>query len=201
LQAGLSPRAEAYRPHSPEIDRAPLANVYSGSTLIASGQAGGPANPFHDTQSTFAPEAQAGYFSHFANSSWLWGVKFRYKYLGVTSTDRLADSPQTGSTTNTGAAPAATSFTGNVVIQSSQTRLNHELAFLAFLGHSFANTNVYLGAGPALFGTKSDINHAIGYADNGTHVNITGAPVNYSSSNWVWGTALQVGMSYWFAPT
>ena len=154
MQAGLSPRAEAYRPHSPEIDRAPLANVYSGSTLIASGQAGGPANPFHDTQSTFAPEAQAGYFSHFANSSWLWGVKFRYKYLGVTSTDRLADSPQTGSFTNTGAAPAATSFTGNVVIQSSQTRLNHELAFLAFLGHSFANTNVYLGAGPALFGTN-----------------------------------------------
>jgi opacity protein-like surface antigen len=185
-----------------ELYAAGVSNVYNGSTLIAFGQAGGPANPFHDNQSTFAPEAQVGFFSHFANSSWLWGAKFRYKYLGITSTDRLVDSPQTGSFTNTGAAPANTSFTGNVVIQQSEIRVEHELTFLAFLGHSFGNTNVYLGAGPALFGTKSFVNHAIGYADiNGTHVSITGTPVNYSSSNWVWGTARQIGMTYWFAPT
>jgi hypothetical protein len=185
-----------------DLYAAGVSNVYSGATLVAFGQAGGPANPFHDNQSTFAPEAQAGYFSNFANSSWLWGVKFRYKYLGITSTDRLVDSPQTGSFTNTGAAPANTSFSGNVIIQSSQSTINHELAFLAFLGHSFGSANVYLGAGPALFGTKSDVYHAIGYADiNGTHVSITGTPVNYSSSNWVWGTATQIGMTYLFAPT
>jgi opacity protein-like surface antigen len=185
-----------------DLYAAGVSNVFSGATLVAFGQAGGPANPFHDNQSTFAPEAQAGFFGNFANSSWLWGVKLRYKYLGITSNDRLVDSPQTGSFTNTGAAPANTSFTGNVVIQASQMRVEHELALLAFLGHSFGSTNVYLGAGPALFRTKNDVLHAIGYADiNGTHVSITGTPVNYSSTNWVWGTAAQIGMTYLLAPT
>jgi hypothetical protein len=186
-----------------ELYAAGVSNVYdSTSTLVATGQAGGPANPFHDNQSTFAPEAQAGFFSQFGNSSWMWGAKFRYKYFGITSTQRLVDSPQTGSFTTTGAAPANTSFTGNVVIQQSQMRLDHEMVFLAFLGNSFGNTNVYLGAGPALFGTKNFINHAIGYADiNGTHTSISGASANYSASNWVWGTAVQIGATYWFAPT
>jgi hypothetical protein len=185
-----------------ELFSAGVSNVFGGSTLVASGQAGGPANPFHDNQSTFAPEAQAGFFSHFGNSSWMWGAKFRYKYLGITSTERLVDAPQTGSFTNTGAAPANTSFTGNVIIQQSQMRLDHEMVFLAFLGNSFGNTNVYLGAGPALFGTKNFVNHAIGFADiNGTHTSISGAPAYYSSSNWVWGAAAQIGATYWFAPT
>jgi hypothetical protein len=185
-----------------ELYSAGVSNVLSGATVVASGQAGGPANPFSDTKSTFAPEAQAGYFGQFGNSTWLWGAKFRYKYLGTTTTDRLVDAPQTGSFTNTGAAPANTSFTGNVVIQSSQIRVDHELTFLAFLGQSFGNSSVYLGAGPALFGTKSFVNHAIGYADiNGTHVSISGAPAYYSASNWVWGAAMQIGMTYWLAPS
>jgi len=29
-----------------------------------------------------------GYFGHIAASRWLWGIKFKYKHLGVTSTDR-----------------------------------------------------------------------------------------------------------------
>ena len=113
-----------------ELYAAGVSNVYSGSTLVAFGQAGGPANPFHDNQSIFAPEAQVGFFSPIGNSSWLWGAKFRYKYLGLTSTERLVDSPQTGTFTNTGAAPAATSFTGNVIIQQSQMRVDHELVFV-----------------------------------------------------------------------
>jgi hypothetical protein len=186
-----------------ELYSAGVSNVYAGDgTLVAFGQAGGPANPFSDTKSTFAPEAQAGFFSPFGNSTWLWGAKFRYKYLGTTSTSSLVDAPQTGSFTNTVAAPANTSFTGNVVIQQSQMRVDHELVFFGFLGQSFGNTSVYLGAGPALFGTKSFVNHAIGYADiNGTHVSISGAPAYYSSSNWVWGAAMQVGMTYWLAPS
>ena len=186
-----------------ELYSAGVSNVYAGDgTLVASGQAGGPANPFSDTRSTFAPEAQAGFFSPLGNSTWSWGAKFRYKYLATTSTNSLVDAPQTGSFTNTVAAPANTSFTGNVVIQQSQMRVDHELVFLGFLGQSFGNTSVYLGAGPALFGTKSFVNHAIGYADiNGTHVSISGAPAYYSSSNWVWGAAMQVGMTYWLAPS
>jgi len=46
-------------------------NVYQGKTLVAVGEAGGPANPRQDTQSTLAPAAQLGYFAHFAASNWL----------------------------------------------------------------------------------------------------------------------------------
>jgi hypothetical protein len=74
--------------NTPMVYAVGISNVYNGTTLVAYGHAEGPANPFHDTQSTLAPEAQVGYFGRFADSSWLWGVKFQYKYLGITSTDR-----------------------------------------------------------------------------------------------------------------
>jgi hypothetical protein len=48
-----------------------VGNVFSGTTLVATGAAGGPANPRQDIESTLAPEAQLGYFAHFASSDWL----------------------------------------------------------------------------------------------------------------------------------
>jgi opacity protein-like surface antigen len=178
-----------------------LDRTFNGPLLIANGIAQGPGNPFHDNLNAFAPEAQLGWFGNFANSSWLWGAKVRYKYLGITSTERGLIIPQTGGFIPTdGGAPS--SLTGNVIIESFQTRIDHELALLAFIGHSFASTNVYLGAGPALFGTKSDIFRAVGFGNvNGQPTDITGPPVSFSSTKWVWGTALQIGMTYFFAPT
>jgi opacity protein-like surface antigen len=178
-----------------------LSEVFVGTTLVARGYAEGPANPFHDANSKFTPEAQAGFFGHFADSNWLWGVKFKYKNLKLTSTERDVIVPQIGSFTAVGGGPSGP-LTGNVLIQSIQTSINHELALLAFLGHSFMNSTVYLGAGPALSGTKSDINRAVGFGNvNGTPTDITGAPASFSSSKWVWGTAAQIGMTYTFAPT
>jgi len=179
------------------INASGVSNVYSGSTLVAYGQAGGPANPFHSTQSTFAPTAQLGFFRNRPSSNWLWGAKFSYRYLGTTFTDQNVNSPQTGAFTNTTGAPSNTSFTGHVIIGSAQTAVNHELAFMPFLGRSFENSYVYLGAGPAVFGTRSQLYQATGFADiNGTHFDITGTPVNFSNSNWMWGGAAQIGMAY-----
>jgi len=45
-----------------------VSNVYQGGTVVASGAAGGPTDPYFSIQSTFAPTAQAGYFQHFASS-------------------------------------------------------------------------------------------------------------------------------------
>lgn len=179
-----------------------VSNVYLGNDLVAYGEAGGPATPFSQTESTFAPDGQLGYFQHFANSNWLWGMSFSYKYLGVTSEDDSVVVPQGGSFTNTGSAPADTTFTGNVVIGSAQMSVNHEFTLLPFIGHSFHNGFVYFGAGPALFGTRSDIYNTTGYADiNGTHANITGAATNFGSSKWMFGGAAEVGMDYYFDPT
>jgi hypothetical protein len=63
------------------------------------------------------------------------------------------------------------------------------------------NSNAYLGVGPALFGIKSNLYRATGFANiNGTPTDLTGAPVSFSSSNWIWGSAVQIGMTYYFAP-
>lgn len=56
--------------------------IYSGSTLVAIGTAGGPAAPFEDTETTFAPLVQLGYFQNVEGSDWLWGTKLSYKYWG-----------------------------------------------------------------------------------------------------------------------
>jgi hypothetical protein len=162
---------------------------------------GGPADPFQDTQSGFAPEGQVGYFSQFSGSSWLWGFKLLYQYSDLTTANRDI-LPQAGQFTTTGAAPVGTTFTGNVLIGSSQTRINHQIDFMPFLGHAFANGYVYGGVGPALFGIQSNIYSAIGFADvNGVHMDVTGTPANFSSSNWVVGGAAQVGVTYSIIPT
>lgn len=107
--------------------------------------------------------------------------------------------PQAGSFTETGD-PASSSFTGHVTIGSAQTQLTHELTLMPFLGRSFQNSYIYIGAGPSLFNVESSIYNGTGYADvNGDIGNdITGNPASFTNSNWVWGAAAQIGMTYFF---
>jgi hypothetical protein len=176
--------------------------VFNGPTLIATGEAGGPPASFDASEAAFAPLAQVGYFAHFDESRWLWGAKFSYQYLDADLAIDRALVPQVGSFTTTGPAPVTTPFTGTVVIGSSETTVEHEMLLLAFLGRSFTDSYVYVGGGPALFGTKSLIKNAIGFADiNGRPTDVTGAPVDFSSSEWVWGGAAQVGVNYFITPT
>lgn len=56
---------------------------------------------------------------------------------------------------------------------------------------------ISLGVGPAIFGTKSNINQTFGFANlNGKPYEATGDSVSFSSSKWVWGGAAQIGLSY-----
>ena len=171
-----------------------VGNVYSGTTLVATGAAGGPANPRENTEWIFAPGAQLGYFGHFGASNWMWGGKVVYRYVDATATTRDI-APQAG-VLQTLSGPD--SFTGNVVIGSYRTKLDHEIAFMPFIGRSFARSSIYLGAGPALFRTETIIDDAVGFADvNGMHADATGAPLDFSSSQWVWGGAAQIGLTYY----
>lgn len=177
-------------------------DVFIDSVLVASGQAGGPAADFNRDDSAFAPDVQTGYFERFAASPWLAGLKFTYKYLHLTSDDRNIVIPHAGSFTTKVGTPTTVPFTGDVPIKNSQIRIDHELLLLPFIGRSFGNSFVYLGGGPALFGTHSKIVNAVGFADiHGMNVDVTGAPVNFSSSDWVWGGAGQVGLDYYLSPT
>jgi len=179
-----------------------ISEVLLGSTLVASGNAGGPAADFDSDGSAFAPDAQLGYFTNFTDSAWLAGVKFSYKYLNLTSDDKRDNIPQAGSFTTAGPDHRTIPFTGDVTIGSDQISINHEMALMPFIGRSFGNSYLYLGAGPALFGTQSKIINATGFAEiHGTDLDVTGAPVNLSSSKWVWGGAAQVGVDYYLSPT
>lgn len=176
-----------------DLFAAGIGAVYVGSTLVAAGGAGGPAASRQHTEWALAPEAQLGYFAHFEASDWLWGGKVVYRYVNASA--RTSDiAPQTGEL-KTISGPDT--FTGNVVIGAYRSKLEHLFAFMPFIGHSFARSTVYLGAGPALLGTQTNVDNAVGFADvNGLHGDATGAPANYSSSQWVWGLAAQIGLTY-----
>jgi hypothetical protein len=175
--------------------------IYSGSTLVAIGTAGGPAAPFADTETTFAPLVQLGYVQNVEGSDWLWGTKLSYKYLGLTLSDDGFDAPQTG-VYEVLSPPSTSTLTGNAYTDSAQTLVDHELALIPFLGRSFDRGRFYFGGGPVVFDTESRLYGLSSYADiNGVHTNIGGAPLNLASSNWMWGGAGQMGMMYYFNPS
>jgi hypothetical protein len=179
-----------------------LTNVFNGAAvLVGTGYALGPSFPFSEVKNTFAPEAQLGFIGNIGASNWLWGAKFQYKYLNATTIQSPVVIPQVGQQFPVGGG-APTTLTGNVLIQSSQNTVNHELKLLALVGQSFGNINVYLGGGPALLETKTAVYRAVGFGDvNGQPTDITGAPVNFVGTQWVWGGAGQIGMTYAFAST
>lgn len=161
---------------------------FSGA-ITSSGVAKGGANPFYGTENTFSPEFQSGFYKQIMDSSYLWGIKFSYQYLGTVVSHEDFTVPQVGS------------VAGNALVESAQNRINHELLLLPFIGHSFTNSQVYFGAGPALFGIKSVVDGEIGFANlYGNPTDLTGIAINNTSSNWIWGGAAQAGFAYFLSP-
>ncbi len=172
-----------------------ISNVFSDNTLVAFGETGGPANPYHHTQSTFAPQAQLGYSHRFSNSCWFLGCKAAYQYLSLTFTENNLDSFQTG--TYTPLNVVDTVFTGHLVINSSQTRVDHEFFVLPFFGYFFNKSCAYLGGGPVLFRAQYDLYGVTSFARiNGAISDIAGTPQNFSNAEWIWGGIAQMGWMY-----
>ena len=70
-----------------------------------------------------------------------------------------------------------------------------------YLGRSFGNMLLYAGAGPSLAHTHSTMDGLIGFADfTGTPTDQSGAPTDFSASQWVLGGAATAGFSYYFTP-
>jgi hypothetical protein len=171
-------------------------NVFRGGAQISSGSAAGPATISMDSQTTFAPSVQGGYFQKFSGSDWLWGAKFSYSYLHATSIVPNALLPQSGSFTATGT-NVVTPFIGAALVRSFQTNISQQMMFVPFVGRSFERSFVYAGAGPTLSQLQTNLNGVIGFADiNGRLTDVSGAPVNFSSSSWVFGGAAMVGATY-----
>jgi hypothetical protein len=179
--------------NSQSIEATGLSNAYDKTTgaFLSSGSAGGPpVNLGMGSQTGFAPGAQAGYFKHFQDSKWLWGAKFSYNGLGLSSTAQNFLIPQSGSY-------GASSFTGNATVRTFKTNISHQFALMPFIGHSFDNSFIYAGAGPTVSQINTNIDNLIGFADiKGNVTDISGTPQNFSSSQWVVGGAVTVGATY-----
>jgi hypothetical protein len=179
-----------------------LSTIYNTSgTSVAFGITRESIDPYHDTKSTLAPEAQIGYCRHFSNTNWLWGAKISYKYLGLTFTDQNTHSSTPQLLWSPLLLPAD-SFTETITISSSQTTVNHQLSLIPFIAYSIKNNYLYLGVGPVLFGTHSKLYQLLSYVDiNAAHSTITGNAVNFSNSNWTWGGIGQLGFLYYLNPS
>ncbi len=173
----------------------PLAfsSSFNGTNLLSYGNFGHSVNPYHSLQSTVSPDTQMGYFKHFKDSDKLWGVKFLYNYLGIA--DRENDSQNVVYAKSNDEPSAAGSGSVN---KSPQTSVNHELALLAFIGQSFMNSHLYLGAGPSLLGMHSSLSDGSNYRQRSAFMR--GAE-SLPNSKWLWGGAAQMGVTYYFNPT
>lgn len=190
---GFGGSANSVKFNDQDIQATGISDTYdtASGALLASGSAGGPAVDVSlDSQTSLSPMLQLGYFQHFAGSQWLWGGKFSYNYLSTSSTTKNFLIPQYGSF-------GATPFTGNAVVHSFETEIKHQMALVPFIGHSFADGYLYAGAGLTLSQINNKIDGLIGFADiNGTRTDISGAPQNFSSSQWARGAIGTLGGTY-----
>lgn len=167
-------------------------DILDGGLSIASGALGGPAAPFDARDNRLAPLLQAGYFSHFPASPWLWGFKFNYQYVGAEVAQQGIVSP----------GQEVDGFVGQtfVSVGTSQVKLQHLFGLLPFIGASYGNGYIYGGGGPVLARTETNISGVGGFLEDGSGpLNLTGAPMNFSGNNWVWGGAAHVGFTYFFS--
>ena len=171
-------------------------DVYEGGTLVATGTAAGPARFSMPDASGLAPALQGGYFRQAPGGDWVWGTKLSYAYLDASASLRDVRMPQAGEFT-TVATGEVTPFTGNAVAQSYETGVTHQFALMPFAGRTFERGFFYLGAGPTLSRVETEIGGLVGFADiDGVRQDISGPPQDFSSSDWVWGGAVTVGVTY-----
>jgi hypothetical protein len=198
---GLGLSYNSIRMHQQILDLGPIHVFDTTATLSSFSNPQGTHGAFNETQSTAAPNAQLGYFRPFAGcNTRLWGVKLAYKYLIMAVSDRDLDADKEGSSTNisTTNEPSTISFT----VDSSPMHVNHEIDFTAFLGQKFANSFIYVGAGPALFEARPNLYTISGSsATSRTASTINGIGGDPNAHQWVWGGTAQAGMACHLGPT
>lgn len=175
-------------------------NTYNLGILQTFGSTSGYSNPLTSSDSLFSPQVQLGFHTFFTDRNY-WGVKASYQFLNGHAVTYDVPIAQYGTylNANTGFLSSNT-FAGYVLAESTEVNTNHQMNLFALIGHSFDNCNLYLGAGPTVFGVQSKINDALSYTNmNGVMTLTSDYPVSYSKSLWSWGGGAQLGMTYYFS--
>lgn len=171
--------------------------IYKNGVLTSTGEADGPAipDPYLPSTSNVVPAGQFGYFSRFKGSSWLWGAKLQYAYLGTSSDPQVLAIPQYGTSTNQN----NSSFSGTS-FNTYSIKAGSQFALMPFIGKAFNRGYFYGGAGIALTQVSTSLNDVVGYATiDGVNTNISGASQNFSSSQWAYGVAATAGITYFIS--
>jgi hypothetical protein len=157
---------------------------------------------FRSNQNTFAPEAQLGYLSATTPANNFWGIKFSYQYLGLAATNTNTTINQSFFLQDTDAIV----FNERTGAQGVETDINHQLNLIALVGHKFTNANLYIGAGPVVFGTNINFNNLSSQISQPTVLDpqlrtpLTSAS-SFVTTDWIWGGAGQIGFTYFLDPT
>src|SRR5262249_52176365 len=128
---GLGPSGNSVNFGTQDVFAIGTSETVQGGRVVSQGTAAGPGTVIVPSQSTFAPFFQSGYFQHFGSTKELWGLRFSYSYLNLTSTVEDIVIPQAGSFTDV-ATGTTTPFIGNAVAKSFQTTIAHQFALLPF---------------------------------------------------------------------
>lgn len=154
-----------------------------------------------DSQSSLAPTVQAGYFKHFSHSPWIGGGKLSYSYLNIGSAQSALQIPQAGGFTENG---IYTPFTGNYLVQSYRQKINEQISLTPLIGRSFDRSYLYLGLGPTAIQTQTFIEGITGF-ENVAIIPTTptglGLGQKYSTTQWLFGGSLVLGLTYFIDPT
>jgi opacity protein-like surface antigen len=143
---------------------------------------------------------QLGYFQHFGDSAWLWGVKGSYSYQDKTLAKDNLIIPQFGTTSD----PSLPTFPGFSVTRSYEVFMDHQMTLVPFVGRSFKNSFVYAGAGLSLSRVGASLNDVVGFANIprlGGLADISGRPQSDAQTQWAFGIAASVGVTYFITPS
>lgn len=173
-----------------QIDPTTTALLNASSGFPPLGLFSGTIASYSNSAQAFAPEAQVGYFNHFQASPWLWGLEFLYQYSNLTIDSRDA-------ATFINVYNPVADVTDLITIGQLRTNVNDTLMLPVFLGYSFANSFIYAGVGPSLFYTSQKVSNV----DDSFSAFYLGNIDNFSTSQWVWGGAVQAGMAYYVNPS
>lgn len=178
-------------------------NTYTNDVLTTYGSAGGYSNSLPSTHSMFSPQVQVGFNRFFTDRRDYWGIKSTYQFLNAHAVTYNVPIAQYGAYVDAGTGLLKSSaFAGNVVAESTQVSTNHQINLFALVGHVFDKFNLYLGAGPTVFGMQSKIENAFPFANiDGISTSQSDFPISYSRSMWSWGGGAQLGMTYQFSPS
>jgi opacity protein-like surface antigen len=149
---------------------------------------------------------QLGYFQHLGESDWLWGAKYSYSYQDKTLARDNLVIPQLGISSD----PNLATFTGFSVTRSYEVFNDHQMTLVPFVGRSFRNSFVYAGAGPSLSHVGARLNDVVGFANltgappplgSVPLVDVSGRPQSDAQSQWAFGVAASVGVTYFITPS